>query len=170
MGVLTRDEILERVRRGIIKIEPFSEAQVGPASVDLHLGDLFRVFKTTDHVHHVAEDANYEEITELVQVKDHFVLRPGQTALGITVEKITLPDNICGWLQGRSRFARLGLMVHITAAFIQPGISNRQVLELINAGPIPLALHPGLAICQFIFEETVGRARYQGRFAVQDTP
>ena len=87
--------------------------------------------------------------------------------MGMTLEKITLPDNICGRLEGRSRFARLGLLVHITASFMQPGISNHQVLEMYNASPFPLAIHPGTKICQFVFEYTVGEGHYRGRFARQ---
>lgn len=170
MAILTHDEILKRIRQGNIKIEPFNEQQVGPASVDLHLGNKFRVFKTVQHVHHVGEEADFEAISEVVEVEDHFILLPGQTVLGITHERITLPNDLCGWLEGRSRFARLGLMVHITASFMQPGIDNHQVLEMTNAGPIPLALHPGIAVCQFIFEECRGTAHYHGRFQRQTSP
>jgi dCTP deaminase len=83
------------------------------------------------------------------------------------VEKITLPDNICAWIGGRSRFARIGLFVHITASFVQPGISNHQVLEMYNASPIPLAIYPGLRICQLVLEHTVGEGHYDGRFRHQ---
>lgn len=169
MAILTRDEILRRVRAGEIRIEPFSEESVGPASIDLHLDNQFRIFRRVREVFHVTEELDYEEVTEVITVEDgdYFVLMPGEAALGLTRERITLPDDLCGWLQGRSRFARVGLMVHITAAFIQPGVDNRQVLEMNNAGPIPLAIRPGTAICQFVFEETIGRARYQGRFREQ---
>ena len=137
-----------------------------------HLDNKFRVFRALSHVHPVNDEASYEEVTELIEVKqgDHLLLLPGQAVLGITVERITLPDNLCGWLEGRSRFARVGLMVHMTASFMQPGISNKQVLELNNVGPVPLAIYPGTAVCQFIFEECKGRARYRGRFANQVTP
>jgi dCTP deaminase len=95
---------------------------------------------------------------------------PGETAHGLTRERITLPDDVCGWLQGRSRFARIGLMVHITASFMHPGIDNHQTLEMNNAGPMPLAIHPGIKICQFIFEELIGHGHYRGRFRDQVTP
>ena len=101
---------------------------------------------------------------------DYFVLMPGETCHGLTRERIRLPNDLCGWLQGRSRFARLGLMVHITAAFIQPGIDNHQALEINNAGPMPLALRPGTRLCQFIFEQCVGEAKYTGRYRVQEAP
>ena len=170
MTILARDEILRRIQLGEIQIDPLSEKQIGPASVDLHLDRVFRIFRAPEHLHHVLEDARFEDITELVEVDDFLVLRPGEAALGITRERITLPDNVCGWLQGRSRFARLGLMVHITASFMQPGIDNRQVLELINHGPVSLAIHPGVAICQFIFEECHGSGHYAGRFRDQVVP
>ncbi|MFN8524309.1 MAG: dCTP deaminase [Chloroflexota bacterium] len=172
MAILTRDEILRRVRSGDVEIDPFTEAAVGPASVDLHLANQFRVFRRVREVFHVTEAATYEDVTEVVEVAndDYFVLMPGETVHGITRERIKLPDNLCGWLQGRSRFARLGLMVHITASFMQPGINNRQALEINNAGPIPLALRPGTAVCQFIFEECVGRASYGGRYRDQRAP
>lgn len=170
MAVLTHDEILRLIREGEISIEPFSEDQVGPASVDLHLDSKFRVFRALPHIHPVTEDASYEDVTELIEVDDHLLLLPGQAVHGITVERITLPDNICGWLEGRSRFARVGLMVHMTAGFMQPGISNKQVLEMINVGPVPLAIYPGTAVCQFIFEQCLGRAHYRGRFQNQMEP
>ena len=72
--------------------------------------------------------------------------------LGITREKITLADNISGRLEGRSRFARFGLAVHVTAGFMHPGISNHQVLEIVNLGHAPLAFYPDTRICQFVFE------------------
>ncbi len=167
MGILTRDAILARVADGSLRIDPFDPSMVGPASVDLHLDRQFRVFKKVHDVFHVTEDLEHADVTELLEVEDHFVLMPGEAALGITRERLTLPDDLCGWLEGRSRFARVGLMIHITASFMQPGIDNRQVLEMYNAGPIPLAIHPGMAVCQFVFAECVGRARYAGRFRDQ---
>ncbi len=170
MAVLTRDEIIKKINIGEIIIEPFEKTRVGPASVDLTLGNTFRVFKNVHDLIHLSENVDVDAVSELVTVKDYFTLLPGQTALGITVEKLTLPPTICGWIQGRSRFARIGLMVHITASFIQPGVSNKQVLEMSNAGPMPLALRPGIAICQIILEETTGKARYEGVFKHQSSP
>ena len=172
MAILARDEILRRMKAGIIRVEPFVEAQVGPASVDLHLGSEFRVFKRVRDIFHVTEAADYESVTDLITIDDgdYFVLMPGETAHGLTRERVTLPDNLCGWLQGRSRFARIGLMVHITASFMHPGIDNHQTLEMNNAGPMPLAIRPGIKICQFVFEETIGSGHYSGRFEHQEHP
>lgn len=167
MSILTHDEILKEIEAGNIRIDPYSPDRVGPASVDLHLGNEFRVFRKTHDVVPVTADSNYEEITEKIIVKDHLLLMPQETMLGITVEKITLARNLCGWLEGRSRFSRLGLLVHISASFMQPGIANKQVLEISNFSPMPLMLYPGTAICQFIFQRTLGEAEYTGRFKNQ---
>ena len=168
--ILTRDEILNEIKAGNVKIEPFEEFQVGPASVDLRLGNEFRVFRKVHDLVQVDDEADSTQITELVTVGDRFVLMPGETVLGITVERLSLPPYLCGWLEGRSRFARMGLMVHITASFMQPGIRNRQVLEISNVSPVPLALKPGTLICQFIFARCEGRAVYEGSYRDQMHP
>ena len=170
MSILTRDEIFASIKRGEIKIDPFEPEAVGPASVDLRLDKKFRVFKKLHVVYDVVEAANYEEVTEYIEVDKYFLLLPGESVLGITTEKITLAPDICGWLEGRSRFARIGLAVHVTAGFMQPGISNQQVLEINNSSPIAMALYPGTFICQFIFQRCIGSAVYSGRFANQFKP
>lgn len=170
MGVLTHDEIVKAVAAGHIEIDPYREDLVGPGSVDLHLGNQFRVFRKLHRIYHVTDESDFQQITELVEVDDYFVLMPGETVLGVTIERIRLAPFLCGRLEGRSRFARLGLMVHITAGFMQPGINNHQVLEISNVSSVPLALHPGTRLCQFVFERTEGEAVYQGRFADQRVP
>lgn len=170
MGFLTRDEILKEVEAGKIVIDPFDRNRVGPASVDLRLGRKFRVFRKIHDIFEVNDHADARSITELVEVEDRFVMMPQETVLGITMETITLPPYLCGWLEGRSRYARMGLMVHITASFMQPGISNRQVLEISNVSPVPLALKPGTPICQFIFARCEGEAVYKGKYANQTQP
>jgi dCTP deaminase len=168
MGVLTREEILREIRQGTIEIEPFEENQVGPGSIDLQLGREFRVFKKLRNACVVEDSISVELLTERLEAEESFTLMPGETVLGITHEKIKLPANICGWLEGRSRFARMGLVIHMTASFIQPGINNRQVLEIGNLAPFPLVLKPGVRICQIILERTEGKASYQGRFMSQN--
>ena len=167
MSVIAKSELKRLIRAGAIKIEPFSEKQIGPGSIDLHLANRFWVYKKVREIFHITESADFRQITQEVTVKDYFLLMPGESAMGMTVERITLPNNICGRLEGRSRFARLGLLVHITASFMQPGISNHQTLEMYNASPIPLAIHPGTRICQFVFEYTIGMGHYRGRFSRQ---
>jgi dCTP deaminase len=172
MSILIGAEIEKALDNGTIKIEPLARSQIGPGSIDLTLGNDFRVFKKRSKVYHVKNDSRFEDITTSVHVEDgsYLVIKPGEMVLGITREKITLADNISGRLEGRSRFARFGLAVHVTAGFMHPGISNHQVLEIVNLGHAPLALYPETRICQFVFEKCEGYAKYQGRFVAQNKP
>jgi dCTP deaminase len=164
---LAKTEILREIEYGNIVIDPFDPEMVGPASVDLRLSNVFRVFKTVRRNMAINDLSDFKNATERVVVSDFLLLIPGETALGITMERIKLSENICGWLEGRSRFARFGLLVHISASFMQPGIDNHQVLELSNFGPQPLELYPGTRICQFIFERAEGKGKYKGTFQLQ---
>ena len=158
--ILTKQEILDEIKRGRIKITPFKKANVGPASVDLTLDDQIRVFSKSGQF--VSTNSNYKEVTKLIKMKQGYNLKPGEMALGITKEKITLPEDICGWLNSRSRYARIGLMSHITAPFVAPGVSNKQVLEMYNASPNNIMLLPKSKICQIVLEECRGKAKYSG--------
>lgn len=171
MGILTRDVIFKEIEQGRIRIEPFEPSMVKAGSVDLHLGNTFRFFSPIRRCVAVKEDSDYRDVTRKLELKDgeSFLLMPGETVLGITRETITMPSDICGWLEGRSRFARLGLLVHISASFMQPGISSQQVLEMSNFGPAPLEIHPDIPVCQFIFQRTEGSAEYEGRFKGQNS-
>jgi dCTP deaminase len=172
MSVLIGKEILKALKNKLINIEPLDESQIGPGSIDLTLGNDFRIFKKHSKIYHVKNDSRFQDITRDVHIKDgdYIIIKPGEMVLGITKEKITLADNMSGRLEGRSRFARFGLAVHVTAGFMHPGISNHQVLEIVNLGHAPLALYPGTKICQFIFEKCDGHARYRGRFVKQVKP
>jgi len=169
--ILTRDIILKEIEKGDIKIAPFDEKLLGPASYDLALGKSLRIFTKQKEAYPVHDDADFAHITELIEMIDSgYTMQPGEAVLGVTEEKITLASNIAGWLEGRSRFARVGLMVHISSPFMQPGIDSHQVLEIANLGPTPLTIFPGTKICQFIFEYCEGGAEYNGKFSGQTTP
>ncbi len=172
MSVLIGKEIEKALKSKLIIIEPLHRSRIGPGSIDLTLGNDFRIFKKRSKLYHITNDSHFQDITKAVHIKDgdYIVIKPGEMILGITREKITLADNITGRLEGRSRFARFGLAVHVTAGFMHPGIANHQVLEIVNLGHAPLALYPGTRICQFIFEKCNGHATYRGRFAQQVTP
>ncbi|MBD3250035.1 MAG: dCTP deaminase [Candidatus Pacebacteria bacterium] len=172
MSVLTHDELLIQIEQKNIEITPFDPQMIGPASIDFHLGNQFRYFETnnTPTLYHVDNQADYQQITKLTTVDDYFMIQPQQMVLGITQERLKLSSNLCAWIEGRSSIGRLGLTVHITAGFIQPGVNNQQVLEIFNSAPIPLALHPGTKICQLVFQETKGQASYQGKFQHQQQP
>ncbi len=149
--------------RQIVVTPPVSEDCMGSFSIDLHLGNHFRVFK---HREYPFVDlgspsqvfAMSDEVMESVIIGDNeaFYLHPGELALGITVERVTLPNDIAGWLDGRSSLARLGLMVHITAHTIDPGWDGHITLEFVNVGRLPLALRPKMRICAISFEPLSG--------------
>lgn len=169
MSVLGRQAILQAIEQGAISITPFTHELVGPASVDLTLASTFRVFRKVHQVIEVQANTDYREFTDKIEVPSgtHILIMPGETILGITRERLRLGPGLCGWLEGRSRFARLGLMVHISAPFMGPGIDSQQVLEMSNFGPAPLAIYPGIPICQFVFQKLEGNEQYDGRFAGQ---
>lgn len=166
--ILTKEEILKEIKNGRVKIQPFNKNQIGPSSIDLTLGDEFRVFKRKILPCKVDENSDFEKLTKKRKAKRYIILHPNEFILGITKEKIKLPDNICGWLSGRSRFARLGIAVHITADFIQPGVNNKQILEIKNVSHIPLKIEVGTRVAQIVLERTEGKAKYSGRFSKQE--
>lgn len=169
---------------GRISIEPpIPVERLGSMSVDLTLGREFRIFR---HVSLPFIDVGGRD--NLYQMSDHameciiqdddtpFYLHPGELALGVTEEKIFLPDDIVGWLDGRSSLGRLGLLVHVTAHTIDPGWRGRITLEFVNIGPIPLALRVGMRICALSFEplsSPTSRPYYRrddAKYAGQDGP
>ena len=161
MSVLTREAILSEIESGRVVISPFTPDQVGPASIDLTLGDEIRVIEPGGAVIDIQEEADYRLHTRTLRLREPYVLESGSTIHGITAE-------LCGLLEGRSRFARLGLMIHVTSALVQPGVSNRQVLEMSNVSGHPLRIHAGVRVCQLVLLRAEGEAVYRGRFADQE--
>jgi dCTP deaminase len=162
---LSDRDILAALDRGDIRMEPRpGPDRVRGASVDLKLGNGFRVFSADSgsHIAHIdlsgPRDAIQKSIEEsmsqeiVLRPDETFYLHPGQLALGVTEESITLADTICGAINGRSSLARLGLMVHATAHFVDPGWSGQIVLEFFNCGRYPLGLKPGMTVCSINFE------------------
>jgi dCTP deaminase len=167
MTVLTHDAILGEIDEGRLVIDPFDRSQVGVASIDLTLGREIRQILNDDCAIRVEDETDYRDHTRVADLTEPFRLDPGVTIHGITAENLTLPDDLCGFLEGRSRFARLGLMIHVTSAFVQPGVSNRQVLEMSNVSSRALEIVAGVRICQLVLMRTEGRAVYRGRFQDQ---
>lgn len=159
---LSDESILDALEQNRIVIEPPPhDVAVSGCTVDLRLGQSFRVFtghtapfidcsSSSQEIANVIDKVMSPELT--VDVNGYFYLHPGQLALGVTEEFITIPNDLVGWLDGRSSLARLGLMVHVTAHRIDPGWSGRIVLEFVNAGHLPLALKPGMKIAALSFE------------------
>ncbi len=165
---LSDQHIIEAMDQGRIAVEPRpADDSISGVSVDLRLGDRLRVFSshTTPHIdlsgtreemNHAIDKVMSDEI--VIADDEAFFLHPGELALGVTLESVTLPDDIVGWLDGRSSLGRLGLMVHVTAHRIDPGWSGNIVLEFFNSGKLPLALRPGMSIGAISFETMSGPA------------
>lgn len=155
--LLSDREIKKFIKEGKIKVKPLPDfkKQLGPASLDLRLGKELRIF---DHAKSPFIDPQKPEtflgITKLIVLEenDSFILHPGEFFLGVTLEEITLPPDIAARIEGRSSWGRLGLLVHSTAGYIDPGFSGRLTLEISNIGKIPIVLYPGLKICQLGFQ------------------
>jgi dCTP deaminase len=151
-SVLSDGTILELVEAGRIRVEPWTAEMVQPASVDLRLGDSFRVF----HNHRIAAIDLRDppsNLTEEVVVPEGeaFVIHPGEFCLGRTLEWVELPDDIVARIEGKSSLGRLGLIVHATAGFCDPGWKGTLTLELNNLTRVPIKLYPGLPIAQLSF-------------------
>ena len=147
------------IRRAIasrhLRFSPaLKQDQIGAASVDLTLDGKFWVFKKK-FVGAKPVDlskVDFREATEEYET-GAITLPAGGMCLGITRERITMPNDLIGTLEGRSRFARMGLAVHVTSALVMPGSDNHQVLEIVNFAPFPVTIRAGMRISQIIFEK-----------------
>jgi dCTP deaminase len=163
--IYTKEEIKKLIKNKIVKITGLDEKSIGPASIDLNLDKKIRVFTTGSKT--ISDDLEYKKYTKIIDISKGYILSPGELVLGITKEKVTLPKNICGFLNSRSSYARIGLMSHITAPFIAPGISNKQVLEIYNAGNHKIKLMPNRKICHLVLCKCIGEAEYKGKWKNQ---
>jgi dCTP deaminase len=180
-SVLSDGTIRALVESRRIVIEPWDPANVQPASVDLRLGDSFRVF----HNHRIAAIDLREPPTNLteevtVAPDEAFVIHPGEFVLGRTQEWVELPEDVVARIEGKSSLGRLGLIVHATAGFCDPGWRGTLTLELNNLTRVPIKLYPGLLIAQLSFmaldapaERPYGspdlRSHYQGQVAATES-
>jgi dCTP deaminase len=151
-SVLSDGTILRYVQEGRIKIDPWDAEMVQPASVDLRLGDSFRVFHNHRATAIDLHDPPSNLTEEVVMPEgDAFVIHPGEFCLGRTREWIQIPDDIVARIEGKSSLGRLGLIVHATAGFCDPGFEGTLTLELNNLTRVPIRLYPGLPIAQLSF-------------------
>jgi dCTP deaminase len=180
-SVLSDATIRRLVEEGRIVMEPWEPGLVQPASVDLRLGDTFRVF----HNHRAAAIDLREPPTNLteevaIEGDQAFVIHPGEFVLGRTLERVELPDDVVARIEGKSSIGRLGLIVHATAGFVDPGFNGTLTLEITNLTRIPIKLYAGLPIAQLSFmtldapaERPYGSAElgshYQGQLAATES-
>ena len=150
--VLSDRTIRRLLAEGRIGIEPLDETLVQPSSVDVRVDRYFRVFHNARYPY-IDVKQPQDELTELVEVADEqpFILHPGEFVLGSTLERITLPDDLVARLEGKSSLGRLGLLIHSTAGFIDPGWDGHVTLELSNVANLPITIYHGMKIGQLSF-------------------
>lgn len=159
---LSDGDIEQRLQNNSITITPTpGDDAIAGISVDLRLDHRFRVFSNNSVTHlDLSGDRDQLErdidriMSKEIEIAedDALFIHPGELILGATLESVSIPDDLVGWLDGRSSLARLGLMVHVTAGRIDPGWEGQIVLEFYNNGKLPLALRPGMVICAMSFE------------------
>jgi dCTP deaminase len=149
--VLSDRTIARLLAEGRIEIDPYDAALLQPSSVDVRVDRYFRVFRNNLYPF-IDVKQNQEELTELVEIDDEpFILHPGEFVLGSTLERVRLPDDIVGRLDGKSSLGRLGLLIHSTAGFIDPGWDGHVTLELSNVANLPITIYREMKIGQLSF-------------------
>ncbi len=161
--VLSDKDLKKALKNGRIKITPPPDLkkQLGSCSIDLRLGNIFRVFEYSKNPYiDPCKRDHSNEITREVTVGSggHFIVQPGDFVLAVTLERIKISSDLLGRLEGRSSLGRLGIVVHSTASIFDPGWDGQAVLELGNLGRIAVALYPGMRICAMTFEELSSEA------------
>jgi dCTP deaminase len=168
--VLSDRTIREYLAAGRLVLDPYDPALVQPSSVDVRVSSEFRVFHNNRQpfidVRRPAED-----LTDVVHMVDDepFILHPGEFVLGSTLERVGIPDDLVARLEGKSSLGRLGLLIHSTAGYIDPGWDGQITLELSNVARLPITIYPGMPIGQISFltlttpVDTPYRGKYQGQ-------
>jgi dCTP deaminase len=150
--ILSDVTIREEIKAGRIQIDPFDESCIQPSSVDLHVDAQFRVFANSRYPY-IDVRREMPDLTELVEVAegDPFILHPGEFVLGSTLERIGIPDDMVARLEGKSSLGRLGLLIHSTAGYVDPGWDGYLTLELSNVANLPITIYPAMKIGQISF-------------------
>ena len=147
--LLSDRDLRAELDSGRLGVDPLDTSLVQPSSIDVRLDSLFRVFNNSRYTH-IDPAQQQDELTTLVDPGEGepFVLHPGEFVLGATLERVRLPDDLAGRLEGKSSLGRLGLLTHSTAGFIDPGFDGHITLELSNVANLPIILWPGMKIGQ----------------------
>ena len=156
MTILSDKTLKEYLKQGKNAKQPLEdEMQIQPSSIDMRLGNEFKVFKVIRKPYIDPKDpedvASYMESTT-VEPGEAFIIHPNEFALATTNEYVKVPDDLVARVEGRSSMGRLGVTMHVTAGFIDPGFEGKITLEISNIGAMPVALYPGQRVCQIVFE------------------
>ena len=151
--VLSDRTIREEIARGRIIIEPLTPGCIQPASVDLHLDRRLLIFNPQRYPAYIDVRRSLDHLNEPVELEEEsaFFLDPGEFVLASTLESITLPDDIVGRLEGKSSLGRIGLLIHSTAGYVDPGWQGNLTLELSNVAKLPITLYYRMKIGQISF-------------------
>jgi dCTP deaminase len=157
VSVLSDRDIGRALAAGRVRIDPYDPADLQPSSVDLHLDRSFRVFRNNRHAF-IDVRSPQPDLTEMLTVADDepFILHPGEFVLGQTLEWVEIPNDLVARLEGKSSLGRLGLLIHSTAGYVDPGWKGTLTLELSNVANLPIALYFGMKIGQISFFEMSG--------------
>ena len=150
--VLSDRTINEEIQAGRIVVEPLGENAIQPASVDVHLDNTFLVFRNS-RVPYIDVRQSAEDLTEKVEIEGDvpFMLHPGEFVLGSTLEHIEMPNDLVSRVEGKSSLGRLGLLIHSTAGYVDPGFKGHLTLELSNVSNLPITLYYGMKIGQLSY-------------------
>jgi dCTP deaminase len=149
--VLSDRTIGRLIEEGRIEIDPYDAALLQPSSLDVRVDRYFRVFRNNRYPH-IDVKREQEDLTEQVEIDDEpFILHPGEFVLGSTLERVRLPDDLVARLEGKSSLGRLGLLIHSTAGFIDPGFDGHVTLELSNVANLPITIYHAMKIGQLSF-------------------
>lgn len=166
-------------KRIIITPTPDFKTQLGSCSIDLRLGNTFRIFEHSKFSHIDPSKKDFSnEITREIKIKsgEQFMMQPGDFVLAVTLEKVKISADLMGRLEGRSSLGRLGIVVHSTASIFDPGWDGKPVLELGNLSRMAVALTAGMRICAMTFEElsspadTPYTSKKFAKYKFQDSP
>lgn len=157
--ILSDHDIRTAIETGRVKIDSPDQKfldNIGPSSLDLRCGNHFKLYEHTKFpLLDPADPRTFEKCSRMIEIKkqgEPFIIQPGDFALGVTLEKITLPDDLVARVEGRSSLGRLGIIVHSTAGFVDPGFAGTITLEITNINRMPVALYPGMRVCQLALE------------------
>ncbi|MDB4940188.1 MAG: Deoxycytidine triphosphate deaminase [Candidatus Doudnabacteria bacterium] len=158
--ILSDVDIKKSLKSGRVSIEPLFPDSIQPASVDLHLGNEFLVFKNQGHT---AIDLKQplDDMMErvIISEKKPFIIHPGEFALGLTYETVGVADDMVGRLEGKSSLGRVGLIIHATAGYLDPGNKLKMTLELHNIANLPIILYYKMPIAQLSFTPLSSKAQ-----------
>ncbi|MDA2969932.1 MAG: dCTP deaminase [Actinomycetota bacterium] len=165
--MLSDIDIKNSLKEGDIEVSPMEDSFIQPSSIDLRVGADFRVFENHKYSH-IDPKSEQNDLTKLVTatLEDPFVLHPGEFVLGTTFEKVSLSNKIVARLEGKSSLGRIGLLIHSTAGFVDPGFSGYLTLELSNVANLPIKIYPEMKIGQisFYYLNTPSESEYGSSF------